>query len=97
MRRAIEFQRPDRLPVRFDAPGLSDVHNVGWNQIGTGDKRLRETLDFWVGVSGSGPRTGQAGDLVHMRCDRVLELLDAGDLDDAALKAWLDAAKVDPA
>jgi uroporphyrinogen decarboxylase len=47
VRRAIEFQHPDRLPVRMDALGLSDVHNVGWNQIGTGDRRLRQTLDEW--------------------------------------------------
>ena len=45
--RAIEFKRPDRLPLRFDALGLSDIHNVGWNQIGTGDNRLREALDEW--------------------------------------------------
>ena len=47
VRRAIEFERPDRLPVRFDALGLSDVHRVGWNQIGTGDQGLRETVDEW--------------------------------------------------
>ena len=47
VRRAIEFKRPDRLPLRFDALGLSDIHNVGWNQIGTGDKHLREALDEW--------------------------------------------------
>jgi hypothetical protein len=35
------------LPLRFDALGLSDVHSVGWNQIGTGDHDLRETLDEW--------------------------------------------------
>jgi len=47
VRRAIEFQKPDRLPLRFEALGLSDVHNVSWNQIGTGDARLRETIDEW--------------------------------------------------
>lgn len=47
VRRAIEFERPERLPLRFDALGLSDVHNIGWNQIGTGDNRLRESLDEW--------------------------------------------------
>ena len=47
VRRAIEFQRPERLPLRFEALGLSDVHRVGWNQIGTGDHRLRETSDEW--------------------------------------------------
>jgi uroporphyrinogen decarboxylase len=47
VRRAIEFDSPDRLPLRFDALGLSDVHNVGWNQIGTGDNSLPETVDEW--------------------------------------------------
>jgi hypothetical protein len=47
VRRAIEFGTPDRLPMRFTALGISDVHAVGWNQIGTGDKAYRETLDEW--------------------------------------------------
>lgn len=47
VRRAIEFKTPERLPVRFESLGLSDVHGVGWNQIGTGDKSLRRTLDEW--------------------------------------------------
>jgi uroporphyrinogen decarboxylase len=45
--RAIEFRRPDRLPVFFETLGISDVHSVEWNQIGTGDRNLRETLDEW--------------------------------------------------
>jgi uroporphyrinogen decarboxylase len=45
--RAIEFEGPDRLPVRFAALGLDDAHSVGWNQIGTGDHRLRESVDEW--------------------------------------------------
>jgi hypothetical protein len=47
VRRAIEFRRPERLPVLFDALGLSDFHNVKWNQVGVGDKRLHRTLDEW--------------------------------------------------
>jgi len=47
VRRAIEFEQPDRLPVRFDALGLNDVFDLGWNQIGTGDHNQRETLDEW--------------------------------------------------
>jgi uroporphyrinogen decarboxylase len=47
VRRAIEFSTPDRLPVRFDSLNMSDVHNVGWNQIGTGDNNLPETVDEW--------------------------------------------------
>jgi hypothetical protein len=47
VRRAVEFIKPERLPIRFDTLGLSDVHNVGWNQIGTGDNRLRQDIDEW--------------------------------------------------
>jgi hypothetical protein len=47
VRRAVEFATPDRLPVRFSTLGLSDTHSVSWNQIGTGDHALRETLDEW--------------------------------------------------
>jgi uroporphyrinogen decarboxylase len=47
VRRAIEFDRPDRLPLRFEDLGLNDVHGVGWNQIGTGDNGQRSTVDEW--------------------------------------------------
>lgn len=47
VRRAIEFDHPDRLPMRFASLGRSDTHGVGWNQIGTGDHRYRETVDEW--------------------------------------------------
>jgi len=47
VRRAVEFDYPARLPIRFESLGLSDLHAVGWNQIGTGDKSLRETVDEW--------------------------------------------------
>ncbi|MHB0875043.1 MAG: uroporphyrinogen decarboxylase family protein [Anaerolineae bacterium] len=47
VRRAIEFQVPDRLPLSFADLGIDDFHSVGWNQIGTGDKSRRETLDEW--------------------------------------------------
>ena len=33
VRRAIHFQRPERLPLSFDALGLTDFHNVAWNQV----------------------------------------------------------------
>ncbi len=45
--RAIEFDGPDRLPVRFDALGINDVHGVSTNQIGTGDHAKRESYDEW--------------------------------------------------
>lgn len=47
VRRAVEFDFPDRLPVRFNVLGSSDVHLAAWNQIGTGDKDQHETLDEW--------------------------------------------------
>lgn len=47
VRRAIEFQGPERLPLRFEALGLSDVHHVKWNYVGTGDHHVRETTDEW--------------------------------------------------
>jgi len=47
VRRAIEFGKPDRLPLRFESLGYSDVHVVNWNQIGIGNKNLRESIDEW--------------------------------------------------
>ena len=47
VRRAIEFDRPDRLPVRFDWLGITDVRSVPWNQIGTGNNAERRSLDEW--------------------------------------------------
>lgn len=47
VRRAIEFDHPDRLPMRFGLLGLNDTHGVGWNQVGTGDHQYRETVDEW--------------------------------------------------
>lgn len=47
VRRAVHFQRPDRLPLSFDSLGLNDFYTVSYNRIGTGDKSLRETVDEW--------------------------------------------------
>ena len=47
VRRAIRFEKPDRLPLNLPALGLNDFHSVSWNQIGTGDPGLHETLDEW--------------------------------------------------
>ncbi len=44
---AIEFTTPDRLPCEFPSMGVCDTRWVSWNQIGTGDKSRRETLDEW--------------------------------------------------
>ena len=78
VRRAIEFQYPDRLPLRFDSLGLSDIHNVGWNQTGTGDKHYRETLDEWVacGYAGIFDAMHAAGWHVWMHsCGRMNNLI----------------------
>ena len=47
VRRAIEFERPERMPLRLRTLGLSDVHHVNWNQIGTGNRCVRQTRDEW--------------------------------------------------
>ena len=45
--RAIKFDDPDRLPVKMPTLGINDIHYVNWNQIGTGDLSLRQTVDEW--------------------------------------------------
>lgn len=54
VRRAVEFDYPERLPVKGGpyhsaAFGLieSDVVNVNWNFIGSGDPSTRESYDEW--------------------------------------------------
>lgn len=47
VRRAIHFEGPDRLPVRFPSLGLNDTHSVATNAVGTGDHAQRETYDEW--------------------------------------------------
>ena len=44
---AIEFTTPDRLPVIFDQLGVSDMHRVFWNQIGSGDWMEKHSQDLW--------------------------------------------------
>ncbi len=46
-RRAIEFQRPERLPVQFASLGVNDFQYVKWNQIGVGNKKLSTSIDEW--------------------------------------------------
>ncbi len=47
VKRAIEFNTPERLPCDFPSLGFSDVHVVSWNEIGTGDNTKKETYDEW--------------------------------------------------
>ena len=44
---AIEFTKPDRMPVMFDCFGISDTRYLRWNQIGTGDHSKKITYDEW--------------------------------------------------
>jgi hypothetical protein len=47
VQRAVHFQGPDRLPLKFDALELNDFHNVATNAIGTGDHAKLATYDEW--------------------------------------------------
>lgn len=47
VKRALHFQGPDRLPMRFATLGINDTHGVPTNAIGTGDHALRQTYDEW--------------------------------------------------
>jgi uroporphyrinogen decarboxylase len=47
IKRALHFEHPDRLPMRFSTLGLNDTHHVATNAIGTGDHTQRETYDEW--------------------------------------------------
>jgi len=44
---AVHFEGPDRLPVFFDSLGVTDGATVRWNQIGTGERTLYESVDEW--------------------------------------------------
>lgn len=63
VRRAVEFKGPDRLPLRFDSLGLSDVSFVDWNQIYPGDFTgvSNTTVDHWgcLWVRTGQPNMGQ--------------------------------------
>jgi rhamnose utilization protein RhaD (predicted bifunctional aldolase and dehydrogenase) len=63
--------------------------------LGEGNTSARADADtFWVKASGAELRTiGRTG-FVAVRFDRVLALLDAGNLDDNAIRAGLEQAKV---
>lgn len=45
--RAITFQRPDRIPVRFGYFGIDDTYFLKWKQIGAGDETQRQSYDEW--------------------------------------------------
>jgi uroporphyrinogen decarboxylase len=45
--RAVEFRKPDRLPLRFESLGLSDIGSIRWNYTGSGNPAERQSLDEW--------------------------------------------------
>ena len=47
VRRAVHFEVPERLPLRFSTLGIDDTHPVPTNATGTGDHLQRETYDEW--------------------------------------------------
>lgn len=47
VRRAIEFDEPDRLPVMYERFGRTDAAFIDWGQIGTGDLTQRQSVDEW--------------------------------------------------
>jgi rhamnose utilization protein RhaD (predicted bifunctional aldolase and dehydrogenase) len=64
--------------------------------LGEGNTSARvDEATFWVKASGVELRTIEASGFVRVRFDRVLALLEAGDLGDDDVKAGLEAAKVD--
>lgn len=66
--------------------------------LGEGNTSARADAEtFWVKASGTELRTIGASGFVRMRFDKVLALLEAGDLRDEAIEAGLEEAKADPA
>lgn len=66
--------------------------------LGEGNTSARaDSETFWVKASGTELRTIDRAGFVRVRFDRVLALLDEGDLNDDAIEEGLEAAKVDPA
>jgi len=47
VRRAIDFDNPERLPLRFVGYPVSDAVNVDWNYIGPGDINQPQVTDEW--------------------------------------------------
>jgi rhamnose utilization protein RhaD (predicted bifunctional aldolase and dehydrogenase) len=65
--------------------------------LGEGNTSARADADtFWVKASGAELRSIDPGGFVRVRFESVLALLDGEELDDDAVKAGVDGAKVDP-
>jgi len=69
----------------------------GYAILGEGNTSARLDADtFWVKTSGTELRTIEPDGFVQVRFERVLSMVEADDLSDEAVKAGLEAAKVDP-
>lgn len=55
-----------------------------------------DASNFWVKASGAEMRTIDSSGFVQVNFDRVLDMLQAGNLSDAEVKAGLEAARTDP-
>jgi rhamnose utilization protein RhaD (predicted bifunctional aldolase and dehydrogenase) len=65
--------------------------------LGEGNTSARIDADtFWVKASGVELRTIEASGFVRVRFDRLLSLLEAAELNDAQVKAELEAARANP-
>ncbi len=65
--------------------------------LGEGNTSARvDATSFWVKASGAELRTIESSGFVQVLFERVLTLLQAGDLSDAEVKAGLEAARADP-
>jgi rhamnose utilization protein RhaD (predicted bifunctional aldolase and dehydrogenase) len=65
--------------------------------LGEGNTSARvDAASFWVKASGAELGTIESSGFVRVRFERVLALLDAGDLSDAGVRAGLEAARMDP-
>ena len=90
------------LPDEILAQLVTMTKNLGdpsldYAILGEGNTSARIAADsFWVKASGAEMRTIGAGGFVQVRFDRVLDMLQAGNLSDAEVKAGLEAARVDP-
>jgi rhamnose utilization protein RhaD (predicted bifunctional aldolase and dehydrogenase) len=71
---------------------------LDYAMLGEGNTSARiDDATFFVKASGSELRTLDEGGLVEVSLARALDLLDAPDISDGAVKAGLAAAKIDPA
>ena len=47
VKNSLNFNTPDRLPIDYPQLNHSDIFDVYWNQIGTGDNSMKQSVDEW--------------------------------------------------